>query len=503
MTAAPIKFSYDTKAPKADALIFFAEEGAKLTAAGKDFDKKIKGGLSRAIAAEKFEGKKASTVVVPGPEGTTANYVIVVGLGKVSELTLLDAEKTGSSLTALLNSKKVAQAAVHFDVTLKGLNEKDFLTRMSSGAILNSYRFDKYLTKEPKEKKPTLKSITVVTDEAAAMRKSLSVIQKRADAVFLARDLISEVPNVLYPESFANIIKKELSPLGIEVKVLGMKEMEKMGMGAIVAVGKGSVREPKMVTMQYRGGSKTQKNIAFVGKGVTFDTGGISLKPGPGMEDMKWDMSGAAAVVGLMKTLAVRGAKVNAVGVVGLAENMPSGNAYRPGDIVTSMSGQTVEVHNTDAEGRLVLCDALTYCQQKFNPTEIVDLATLTGAVIIALGSEYAGIFSNDDAFSQNLISAGKQVGEHLWPLPLNDAWDKAIDTPQADMKNISGSRDAGSAIGAHFLKRFVNKDVKWAHLDIAGVAWTNKDRMSTPKGAVAFGVRLLDQYVTNVHEKN
>ena len=323
-----------------------------------------------------------------------------------------------------------------------------------------------------------------------------------AEAVFLSRDLVSEVPNVLYPESYANIIKRELSPLEIEVKILGRKEMQKLGMGALVSVGLGSAREEKLVTMQYRGGSKNQKNVAFVGKGVTFDTGGISLKPGPGMEDMKWDMAGSAAVVGLMKSLASRRAKANVVGVVALAENMPSGTASRPGDIVKTMSGQTVEILNTDAEGRLILCDALWYCQEKFKPSQIIDLATLTGAVIIALGHEYGAVFSNDDKLPQHLISAGKEVGEELWHMPLNDAWDKAIDSPAADIKNISGGRDAGSAIGAHFLKRFIQKGVAWAHLDIAGVAWATKERPGVPKGAIGFGVRLLDRYVAEYCEK-
>lgn len=497
-----LKISFDSKSSKADVLVVFAVEGGKLLDGARAADKKTKGALKRAIAAEKFEGKKGQSLIVTGPAGTSHTHIVVLGLGKAEDLKPRDFERSGSSLTGILNARRAATAQVQFEQKGLTVDTSVAASRFAMGALLSSYRFSKYLTREPKEKKPTAKSLSLTVAAPAPARALFAIEQKRAEAIFLARDLVSEVPNVLYPESFANIIQKELAPFGIKINILHMKDLQKMGMGALVAVGQGSIREPKIVTMEYNGGDKKQKPVAFVGKGVTFDTGGISLKPGPGMEEMKWDMAGAGAVVGLMRTLAARGAKVNAVGVVALAENMPSGAAYRPGDIVTSMSGQTIEVHNTDAEGRLILCDALWYCQEKYQPTHIVDLATLTGAVLIALGHEYAGLFANDDALSDQLTAAGKETGELLWRLPLNDAWDKQIDTPQADMKNISGGREAGSAIGAHFLKRFIKKNVKWAHLDIAGMAWTNKDRVSTPRGASAFGVRLLDQYVTDNWEK-
>ena len=487
------KKSAGKAAQGASAYVVFATEGGKLTAPAQALDKKTGGAIKRAAQAEGFEGKKSKVLTVTGPAGISAGHIIVVGLGKAADLKLRDFEKIGSTLTRQLNHHKTVSALVDFG----GVTQELAASHLAEGLLLNSYRFDKYLTKEPKEKKPTLKSVTIVVASADKARKDFDVKRKVADAVFLARDLVAEVPNVLYPESYAAIIKRELSPLGIEVKILNRKDMKKLGMGALVSVGIGSDREERLVTMQYRGGKKGAKNVAFVGKGITFDTGGISLKPGPGMEEMKWDMAGSAAVVGLMKALASRKAKVNAVGVVALAENMPSGGATRPGDIVTTMSGQTVEILNTDAEGRLVLCDALWYTQEKFKPTHIVDLATLTGAVIIALGHEYGAVFSNDDKLPQDLISAGREVGEELWHMPLNDAWDKAIDSPAADIKNISGGRDAGSAIGAHFLKRFIQKGVVWAHLDIAGMAWTNKDRPGVPKGAVGFGVKLLDRYVS------
>jgi len=498
-----MKISFEKKpGGKPDAYIVFATEGGKLTGPAQNLDKKTQGAIKRVLQAEGFEGKKGKLLTVSGPAGIAARHIIVVGMGKPADLKARDFEKVGSSLTTALNANKAVSAQVIFDDALKHVPEEIAAGHLAEGMLLNSYRFDKYRTTEPKEKKPTLKSVEIIVASAAAARKVFDTKRKVADAVFLARDLVSEVPNVLYPESYANIIRRELSPLGIEVKILGRKEMKKLGMGALVSVGIGSAREEKLVTMQYRGGSKSQKNIAFVGKGVTFDTGGISLKPGPGMEDMKWDMAGSAAVVGLMKALASRGAKANVVGVVALAENMPSGTASRPGDIVKTMSGQTVEILNTDAEGRLILCDALWYTQEKFRPMQIVDLATLTGAVIIALGHEYGAVFSNDDKLPQHLISAGKEVGEKLWRMPLNDAWDKEIDSPAADIKNISGGRGAGSAIGAHFLKRFIQKGVAWAHLDIAGTAWTNKDRPGVPKGAAGFGVRLLDRYVAEYCEK-
>lgn len=495
-----MKITFDSKSAKAPAAVFFATEGAKLSASARAFDKKAKGALKRAAAAEGFTGKKGETLVIPAPAGSSLKHAIVIGLGKASDLTALDIEKAGSQLTTLLNAKKATAATVEFLAEGRAFTAADAV-RFAEGALLTAYRFDRFLTKEPKEKKPTLKSLSIVTTDTAAAKKDFAIAQKKAEAVFFSRTLVSEPPNVLYPESFAERIAIELKGTGIEIKVLGMKDLQKLGMGALIAVGQGSVREPKLVTMHYKGGDKNQKPVAFVGKGVTFDTGGISLKPGPGMEEMKYDMAGAAAVVGAMKALAARGAAMNVVGCVALAENMPSGNAYRPGDIITSMSGQTIEVHNTDAEGRLILCDALWYVQETFKPTEIIDLATLTGAVLIALGHEFGGLFANDDTLAKNLVDSGKHVGEHLWRLPLHEAWNKSLDTLQADMKNISGNREAGSAVGAHFLQRFIQKGVKWAHLDIAGMAWTHKDRPSTPKGATGFGVRLLDRYIAAVHE--
>ena len=329
---------------------------------------------------------------------------------------------------------------------------------------------------------------------------------KVADGVFFTRDLVSEPANVLYPVTLAKQAQT-LSKLGIKVEVLNEAQMAKLGMGALLGVGQGSIRESRMVVMQWNGadkpakGKKAEAPIAFVGKGVTFDTGGISIKPSGGMEDMKWDMGGSGVVIGLMKALAGRKAKVNAVGVVGLVENMPGGNAQRPGDIVTSMSGQTIEVLNTDAEGRLVLADALWYTKERFKPKFMVNLATLTGAIIVCLGGEMAGLFSNNDRLSERLTEAGKKVDENLWRMPLGDAYDKMINSDAADMKNIGAGRGAGSTTAAQFLQRFVDK-TPWAHLDIAGVTWSKAEKPTVPKGGTGFGVRLLDRLVADYYEK-
>ena len=340
----------------------------------------------------------------------------------------------------------------------------------------------------------------MLSDSHSAAKKAFSSLDKLVDGVFFTRDLVSEPGNILYPESLAEQAQT-LSELGVEVEVLDEKKLKKLGAGALLGVGQGSVKPPRLIIMRWNGAKKSDAQpVAIIGKGITFDTGGISLKPGAGMEDMKWDMGGSGVVIGLMKALAGRKAKLNAIGIVAAAENMPDGNAIRPGDILTSLSGQTIEVNNTDAEGRLVLADALWYCQDKFKPAFMIDLATLTGAIMIALGSEQAGLFSNDDALADQLIAAGKATGEHLWRMPLGDGYNKQIDSDVADMKNISGSREAGASIGAVFLQRFVN-GTKWAHLDIAAMAWSKKDAPTVPKGATGYGVRLLDNFLAANYE--
>jgi len=484
--------------PKTGAVAAGVYEGRKPTPSAAALDKATEGALGRAMAASRFQGKSGQTLEVLAPAGTGLTRVVLVGLGKPDEVDALRLQALGGHAVAAFNAGADTAGTIMVDQAAgKGRTLAEAAGEVAFGARLRAYRFDRYRTTEKPDSKPTLKKLTV--SGTADGKKTFVALSKVADAICFARDLVSEPGNILYPETLAAAaatLKKD----GIEVEILDEKALKKLGMGALLGVAQGSVRPARVVVMQWKGGRKGEAPVAFVGKGVTFDTGGISLKPGAGMEDMKWDMAGSAVVIGLMKALAGRKAKVNAVGVVGLVENMPSGSAQRPGDIVTSMSGQTIEVHNTDAEGRLVLADALWYTQNRFKPRFMVNLATLTGAIMIALGDVHAGLFSNDDKLSDQLVQAGKSVSELLWRMPLADAYDRAIDSDAADVKNISGNRLAGSIIGAQFLQRFVN-DVPWAHLDIAAVTWSKKDTATVPKGATAFGLRLLDQLVADHYE--
>ena len=386
---------------------------------------------------------------------------------------------------------------------LKGskLKTAEISANVAYGALLGSYRFDKYRTREKVDVKPSVRTLNIASRDFVEAKKIFSPLEKIADGVFFTRDLVSEPANIIYPVTLSQKARS-LSKMGIKVEVLDEKKMTKLNMGALLGVAQGSANKPRLVVMRWMGAphSKNKAPIAFVGKGVTFDTGGISIKPASGMEDMKWDMGGSGVVIGLMKALAGRKAKVNAVGVVGLVENMPSATAQRPGDVVTTMSGQTVEVLNTDAEGRLVLADAMWYCQDRYKPHTMIDLATLTGAIIVSLGKENAGLFANDDEISARLVAAGRAVEEPVWRMPLGNEYDKLINSDIADMKNIGG-RWGGSITAAQFLQRFVKDNVKWAHLDIAGVTWSNKDKPTVPKGGTAFGVRLLERLVAEYYE--
>jgi leucyl aminopeptidase len=386
----------------------------------------------------------------------------------------------------------------------KGVPAAEAAARSAVGSRLAAYRFDKYRTKLKAEQKPTLNEVLVVTEAPAAAQARYEKEGATVEGVLLARDLVNEPANILFPSEFANRIK-ELQNLGVEVEVLGAAELSKLGMNALLGVGRGSRRETQLVTMSWRGArAKTAQPVALIGKGVTFDTGGISIKPATGMEEMKGDMGGAAAVVGAMKTLAQRKARANVVGLVGLVENMPDGDAQRPGDIVVSMSGQTIEVINTDAEGRLVLADVLWYAQEKFNPAAMIDLATLTGAIIVSLGHDHAGLFSNDDDLAHAIQLAATTEGEPIWRMPLGASYDKLIDSPNADMRNIAGKPSAGSIVGAQFIARFVKPGVPWAHLDIAGVAWKPGpyEDPTAPNWATGYGVRLLNRLVANRFEE-
>jgi len=479
-----------------------AEEG-KLSPAAVALDKQTGGAVVAAVASGKFKGKKGQALTLVAPHGLPVARLVLLGIGKEKEFDALAAQSAGGKLAAHLDGAAAKKAKVIVETLGETKHPvAEIAAHLAYGAALRGYRFDKYHTTRKPDELPTLEAIEFALKDAKAAAKHYSALEKIVAAVYTTRDLVSEPANIIYPQTFADKCK-ELTKLGVEVEVLGVKEMTKLGMGSLLGVGQGSAKESKLVVMQWRGGTgKAEAPLAFVGKGVTFDTGGISIKPANGMEEMKWDMGGAGAVFGLMKALAGRKAKVNVVGVAGMVENMPDGNAQRPGDVVTSMSGQTIEVLNTDAEGRLVLADALWYAQERFKPRLVIDLATLTGAIIVALGTSRAGLFSNNDALAEQLAEAGKKSGEDVWRLPLGDVYDKQIDSQIADMQNIGADREAGSITAAQFLQRFIkNKETPWAHLDIAGVAWTKKDLDTAPKGAMEFGVRLLNQLVADFYE--
>lgn len=491
--------------PKTGIVAAAVMEGGALSPSAQALDEALEGALTRAIKAEKYKGKRGETLNIIAPAGSKLDRVFLIGVGKPGELTDTLLQDAGGKIYAAHAAAGKATISVCIDA-LEGceLSAAARSAQLAFGAKLRSYRFDKYKTKEDKDKKPTLKTLKFLCEGSAEAKKTYADLEKIADGVFFTRDLVSEPANILYPETLAKEAEK-LEKLGVEVEVLKEKDLKKLGMGALLGVAQASVNEARLVVMKWNGapkakGKKAQPPVAFVGKGVTFDTGGISLKPAGGMEDMKWDMGGSGVVIGLMKALAGRKAKVNAVGVVGLVENMPGGNAQRPGDIVTSMSGQTIEVLNTDAEGRLVLADALWYTQEKYKPKFIVDLATLTGAIIVCLGNEKAGMFANDDQLATQIYDSGEAVKENVWRMPLGDEYDKLIDSDAADMQNIGG-RWGGAITAAQFLQRFIKSGTPWVHLDIAGVTWSKKTKPVVPKGGTGFGVRLLDRLVADHYE--
>lgn len=433
---------------------------------------------------------KSFTVPTSNPE---LHNVIVVSLGKIAELDKSKYMKLGGKIFSLLACRKLENIGIN-------ANAIDNVCEVAFGAELKSYKFDKYWTDHKKKQKHV--RIEILADKADELSKEYKEFQAVISGIKLTKSLVSEPANVIYPASFASHCE-ELKELGVEVEVLGQKEMAALGMNTLLGVGLGSAKEPKMVIMKWNGGKGGEAPIAFCGKGVTFDSGGLSIKPAASMEDMKHDMAGAAVVAGLMKTIAMRKAKVNVVCVAGLVENMTGSNAQRPGDVVTSMSGQTVEILNTDAEGRLVLADVLWYTQSKFDPKIIVDLATLTGAIVIALADLYAGLFSNNDELSEKLTKAGVACEEKIWRFPMGPEYDKLIDSSVADMQNISNRSGSGggSITAAQFLQRFVNKK-PWAHLDIAGTCWSKQGGDYHEKGATAFGLRLLNQFIIDNYEK-
>ena len=450
--------------------------------------------LARAAAAERFKGKALSGLTLLAPDGAGYERLIAIGVGPEDERGTLDFAKLGGAIAGRLGHGRSADVIMALP---EGPLGAEHAAEIALGLRLRSYVFDAYKTKSKKPEEAGPIAVTLRLPEPLG-KKAFKAVEAVADGVDLARTLVNEPPNVLYPEEFADRAAK-LAKLDVEIEILDEKQLKKIGMRALLGVGQGSRRESRVAIMRWNGAKAGVQPVAFVGKGVTFDTGGISLKPGAGMEDMKGDMAGAACVVGLMHALAARKAKVNAIGIIGLVENMPDGNAQRPGDIVTSLSGQTIEIINTDAEGRLVLADVLWYTQERFKPRFMINLATLTGAILVALAQEHAGLFTNSDELAERLSAAGTATGETVWRMPLGKAYDKMIDSKFADMKNAAG-RHGGSITAAQFLQRHVN-DTPWAHLDIAGTGMGAKDSEINRSWGPGWGVRLLDRLVAEHYE--
>lgn len=507
-----IKFA-NLDADLTGSVLLLAGKEFKLGSRGYEIDKALDGQLSRSAKVAGFSGQAKRHIDVIAPSQMTDCRFLVAGLGDTSEFSTNDWVMLGGRAAGLAGSLHTATVAMVVDVPDMD-DIASVVAHMAMGAQLRHYKFDKY--KSEKNDKETnasgndegqsqakLETLTFLVANPKAARAAFAACQAIANGVCIARDLVNEPANTLGPIEFAAECEK-LSELGVEVEVLDVPALKKLKMESLLAVAQGSDRPARVAVMHWRGAKskkkKADKPLCFIGKGVVFDTGGISIKPAGGMEDMKGDMGGAACVTGLMAALAGRKAPVNAIGIVGLVENMPSAKAQRPGDIVTSMSGQTIEVINTDAEGRLVLCDLLWYAREKFDPSFMINLATLTGAILVALGKEHAGLFSNDDDLSVALSEAGMATGEKVWRMPLGAAYDKLIDTPNADMKNVGG-RLAGSITAAQFLQRFV-KDTPWVHLDVAGVAMASGKTDISQTWASGWGVRLLDTLVAEKYEK-
>ena len=485
--------------PSRGVLVVFCDDGLKFGPATGRALRSASDLVARAARAERFTGKVGSALELAVPEGLKVARLVVIGTGKPAELKPNDFVNLGGAAMGKVPSS--AAEAVVFAELPGGAMRADRAADLAQGVALRAYAFDRYKTKRKDDDKPEGgRKVTIAVADAAAARSAYARRGAVADGVVMARDLVNEPANVLYPEEFARRAGA-LRKVGCQIEVLDVPKMRKLGMNALLGVGQGSVCDSRVVVMRWNGGKKGDAPVCFIGKGVCFDTGGISIKPAGGMEDMKGDMAGAACVTGLMHALAARKARVNAVGVIGLVENMPDGKAQRPGDIVKSMSGQTVEIINTDAEGRLVLGDVIWYAAQRFKPKFMVDLATLTGAIIVALGHEYAGMFANNDQLAERLTKAGEATGELVWRMPLAKEYDKLIDSKFADMKN-TGGRMGGAITAAQFIKRFVDDKTPWAHLDIAGTGFDSRQNDINKSWGSGWGVRLLDQLVADFYER-
>jgi leucyl aminopeptidase len=497
--AATLKLGFTPFSRQRGVLILFCAENLKFGAASRRIVSHLADSLRRAAATDRFTGKSGSSLDIIAPSGADVPRVIVIGTGKEIPSTSRDLVKLGG--VAMGKVPKAAAAATIVAELGSGALKPDQVADLALGARLRAYTFDRYKTKrkDDGEQSPKTIDLNFACSNPASAEKAWKRRGAVADGVVLARDLVNEPANVLYPSEFARRAAA-LNRLGVVTEVLDVAAMRKLGMGALIGVGQGAAHEAKLVVMRWSGGKRGVAPIAFIGKGVCFDSGGISIKPAQGMEDMKGDMAGAACVVGLMHALAARKAKVNVVGAIGLVENMLDGKAQRPGDIVKTMSGQTIEIINTDAEGRLVLADVLHYVTKRFKPKIMIDLATLTGAIVVALGQEYAGLFSNDDKLTERLSKAGEATGEWVWRMPLGAEYDKMIDSKFADMKN-TGGRSGGAITAAQLLQRFVDK-TPWAHLDIAGTGMGSPQSDINRSWASGWGVRLLERLVEDHYER-
>jgi leucyl aminopeptidase len=496
------RFEKEDSLPLRGTLVVPVAEGDSLQGILADLNDRTDGRIARAVAQAEFRGREGQVLDIPALTEDLGR-LLLVGAGSAGELRAHGLERLGGRMIAALRERKVTEATVSLSA-LGEVEEKHPAAWIASGMALRNYVFDRYKTRKDEEngeggKFRLVERVTIGCDDPAAAEEAFAPLAARAEAVHFARDLVNEPGNVLYPETFAARLK-ELEALGLAVEVWDEGRLKELGFGALLGVARGSARPPRVVVMRHAGADEQEAPLVFVGKGVTFDSGGISIKPSQGMDEMKGDMGGAAAVAGIMRVLAARGARVNAVGIVGLVENMPDGNAQRPGDIVTAYDGQTIAVLNTDAEGRLVLADCLAWARKELRPALMIDLATLTGAILIALGKEYAGLFANDDDLAAALAESGERTGEKVWRMPLGKAYDKLIDHDIADMKNIGG-RNAGSITAAQFLKRFVG-DVPWAHIDVAGTAMAAEKSDINDSWGSGWGVRLLDDFVRGREKK-
>jgi len=485
--------------------VVLAGDDVELGRRASELDSRSGGAIGKAVEAAQFKGKKKSTAELLAPPRIGISRLLLIGIGKAADLKESDWVTLGGAAAGAISARKVKKASLIVDVVgTSGAKTETIAALLAFGAALRLYEFSKYQTKKDNDEENAapngLKKLVIQCANTEKARAAFARYEAVANGVVIARDLVNEPANVLGPIEFAERVG-ELEKVGVEVEILDADQIAELKMGALLAVAQGSERPARVAIMHWHGAkSKRSKPLAFIGKGVVFDTGGISIKPSSGMEDMKGDMGGAACVVGLMHALGERKANVNAIGIIGLVENMPSGTATRPGDIVTSYSGQTVEVLNTDAEGRLVLGDLISYVQDRFKPRLIIDLATLTGAIMVALGKEYAGLFVNNDKLANELLDASSQTGEKVWRMPLDKAYDKMMESKNADLKNLGG-RWAGACTAAAFLKAFV-KDTPWAHIDLAGTAMDAPKSEINPSWGSGWGVRLLDRFVADRYEK-